>query len=80
MSQDVKAAVESHLNTADLCRVFDCTPMTIYLWRRDKKMPFIKINIGRKNLILYDWGKVKAWADKYGKIIIREFTYENDGP
>lgn len=58
------------LNTADLCRVFGVTPMTIYLWRqgtasKHSKLPVV---VGKRvgRAVLFRPSAVLTWAQKNG--------------
>lgn len=63
------------LNTAHLTKMFDVTPMTIYLWRKGSAsrppLPVTKpTKTQRPNAVLFDPAKVEKWASKVGVPII----------
>ena len=55
------------LSTKDLCRLFNRTPMTIYLWRMNLGLPFISIPGVEKAPVRFDLEKVSEWAEEKGK-------------
>jgi hypothetical protein len=50
------------LTTVDLCAIFDRNEMTIYLWRKNRGLPVVKIASDHKPVVRFDWRSVRAWA------------------
>lgn len=48
--------------TTDLCRRFKKEPMTIYLWRRDRKLPAIIIPGSSRPTVRFVPDDVRKWA------------------
>lgn len=63
------------LTTSHLTKMFDVTPMTIYLWRKGTAsrppLPVVKPGkADRPNAIRFDPSKVEKWASKVGVPIV----------
>lgn len=56
------------LTTAEVCELFNKTPMTIYLWRRDEELPVVTIS-GRaeKAPVRFRLTDLLRWAALKGK-------------
>jgi len=52
----------NYITTAQAGRLFHRTEMTIYLWRRDKEMPYIIIPSDQTPAIRFDLDAVLSWA------------------
>ncbi len=54
-----------------VCRMFDVTGMTVYQWRKRFNLPVVVLTGGRRPPVRYDEGVVKAWAQLYGRKIMK---------
>lgn len=54
-----------------ICRMFDVTGMTVYQWRKRYNLPVVVLAGGKRPPVRYDEGVVKAWAELYGKKIMK---------
>lgn len=75
MNEHIMTQLSSLWTTADLCRLFDRTPMTITLWRRNKNLPTITIPGGLKPTVRFVPADVLAWA-KANNIEVHRFVSE----
>jgi len=60
------------LTTKQISMMFDITTMTIYNWRKEKKLPFTHLEGGVKPPVRYDEGAVLYWAEAHGIPIVNE--------
>ena len=61
--------MQRHMTTLENCitinqakQLFRRTEMTIYLWRRDKGMPYIQLPGGKLKSVRFDVDKILKWA------------------
>ena len=54
------------LTVTSIKRLFDRTDVTLYVWRKQRGMPYVKIPGDRKPGIRFDVEAVCAWADDNG--------------
>ena len=54
---------ERLLTVADICRILNVAPFTIYKWRSYKKMPYLKFGVN--NRIRYRLADVMRWLETY---------------
>jgi len=52
--------------TRDLAVLFNRTPMTIYLWRRDRGLPAVVIKGAARPAVRFIPADVRAWASRNG--------------
>lgn len=65
-SNKLQEQLNSMLTTADLCRMFQKTPMTIHLWRKNKGLPAVVIPGGKRPTVRFVAKDVIRWAKKNG--------------
>lgn len=65
---DLQKSLDQLWTTQDLCSRFASEPtaMTIFTWRRDRGLPFIKVPGTKRDTIRFVPNDVKAWARKNG--------------
>jgi len=63
-SHQIQRLLNDLLTTRDLTRMFKKTSMTISLWRRQRGMPAIVLQFGRRNVIRFVARDVQEWARK----------------
>lgn len=52
--QQVQRNNEEPITTKELCKRLSITEQTVNTWRKEKKIPFLRIN----GVIRYDWNKI----------------------
>jgi excisionase family DNA binding protein len=52
--QQVQRNSEEPITTKELCKRMSITEQTVNTWRKEKKIPFLRIN----GVIRYDWNKI----------------------
>lgn len=57
------------LTTKNLCGLFKRGEMTIYLWRRNKNLPFIQVGGGTRPLIRFKKKDILKWAKQNNKTV-----------
>lgn len=55
----------NYITTAQAGRLFHRTDMTIYLWRKNKEMPYIIIPSDQTPAIRFDLEALLVWADAW---------------
>ena len=56
----------NQLTTKQISKMFAVTTMTIYNWRKSKKMPCNHLEGGEKPPVRFDEGAVMHWAESQG--------------
>jgi hypothetical protein len=54
------------LTVADVARMLGRTAQTVYLWKKNKSLPYILIGGGERATIRFRKASVLAWARKNG--------------
>ncbi|MCX5679689.1 MAG: helix-turn-helix domain-containing protein [Candidatus Omnitrophica bacterium] len=54
---------ERLLTVTDICRIINVTPLTLFKWRREKGMPYIKLAVNGR--IRYRLSDVMKWLEPY---------------
>lgn len=65
---DIRTAIENMLTLDQVCRMFNKSTTTIYLWRKHRAMPSIRMPT-QASPLLFDETEIRAWAKKTGKAI-----------
>ena len=63
-SRQIQHQLDSLLTAQDLARMFKRTSMTISLWRRQRDLPAIVMQFGRRNVVRFVARDVQEWARK----------------
>ncbi len=69
MSMTSEALTDNLLTTENLCRLFKRGEMTIYLWRRNKNLPFVQVGGGNRPLIRFKKREILRWAKVNNKVV-----------
>lgn len=65
-------SLDGLVDTDVLCKAFNKTFMTIYTWRTNKGLPFVKIGSGQLPKIKFRPEKVIEWAEEVGVPVDRD--------
>lgn len=66
--EQVVTILKKKVGTATLCKGFGVTKLTILNWRKNKKLPFVRIKGGgTRDAIRFIIPQVLAWAKQNGK-------------
>lgn len=68
---DIRTAMKNMLTLDQVCRMFNKSTTTIYLWRKHRAMPSISMPT-QASPLLFDEAEIRAWAKKTGKAIIND--------
>ena len=66
MSQNLRTQLGALWDSHDLCDHFGVTPMTIYLWRKNRGLPSISIPGTGRPAVRFNPQEVIAWAAQQG--------------
>ena len=74
MSNGERYICEDLLTIRDLVNAFDVTMMTVYNWRKKKKLPYVVIPGEEKPIIRFYPNEVEHWAEVHDKTIKRPWS------
>ena len=66
----MERTVDDLLTSAEVCKMFNVTPMTLYNWRQRKDFPFVTIRGTTTDAIRFNRDDVVTWAQNTGHDVV----------